>query len=191
MARPTRTEIDAEIVDRAAALFARHGYANTSLQRIADAVGYSKAGLLHHFPTKEAIYRAAVAASRDQAIALLARVEDVPAGAGRDRTVMEAAVDATFAWPGVSALGLSLIGGDQPDDPDLAEIGLMWLRALGIDPEGTDDERMIRVVSAAAGLTVSALGAVRLGMTREWRGLIVAAAMGTLGHGGTDAGSAR
>lgn len=189
MARPTRTEIDAEIVDRAATLFARHGYANTPLQRIADVVGYSKAGLLHHFPTKKAIYRAAVAASRDQAIALLVRVEEVPAGAGRDRIVMEAAVDATFAWPGVSALGLSLIGGDEPDDPNLAEIGLMWLRALSIDPEETDDERMIRAVSAAAGLTVSALGAVRVGLTREWRGFIVATAMSTLGHGGT--GSAR
>jgi hypothetical protein len=38
MPRPTKSEIDAEIIDRAAGLFARYGFENTSLQQIADAV---------------------------------------------------------------------------------------------------------------------------------------------------------
>ena len=58
--RPTRQEIDDEIVERAAALFARYGFQETSLQRIADAVGYSKTGLLHRFPTKEALQDAVI-----------------------------------------------------------------------------------------------------------------------------------
>jgi AcrR family transcriptional regulator len=38
------------------------------LQQIADAIQYSKAGLLRYFPSKEAIYRAAIAAAHDQAL---------------------------------------------------------------------------------------------------------------------------
>src|SRR3712207_8758015 len=48
-----------------AALFARRGFEQTSVQAIADAVGLSKAGLLHHFPSKDAL-RAAVLAQVDR-----------------------------------------------------------------------------------------------------------------------------
>ncbi|MGW3488996.1 TetR/AcrR family transcriptional regulator [Streptomyces sp. NPDC001054] len=53
MPRPTRAELDAEIVEAAAALFSAQGYLGTSVQEIADRVGYSKTGLLHRFPSKE------------------------------------------------------------------------------------------------------------------------------------------
>jgi AcrR family transcriptional regulator len=45
----------------AQAAFARSGYAGTSLSTIARQVGVSKAAVLHHFPSKQALYFAALA----------------------------------------------------------------------------------------------------------------------------------
>src|SRR5688500_15701044 len=56
--RQTAAEIDHAILDVAAGIFATYGFTHTSVQQIADAVGYSKPGLLHRFGSKEALHRA-------------------------------------------------------------------------------------------------------------------------------------
>lgn len=47
-----------QILGAALKLFATNGYRSTSLATIADAVGLSEAGVLHHFPSKEALLHA-------------------------------------------------------------------------------------------------------------------------------------
>jgi AcrR family transcriptional regulator len=44
-----------DIVREATKLFGTRGYTSTSLREVSSAIGISKAGLYHHFPTKEAI----------------------------------------------------------------------------------------------------------------------------------------
>lgn len=59
----------AQILSDATALFARDGYADTSLREIAERVGVSKSALLHHYPSKDALLRA-VLVERDRAVSL-------------------------------------------------------------------------------------------------------------------------
>lgn len=57
---PTINDPHRTICAAAAALFSAKGYESASLQDVADAVGVTKAGLYHYFPTKQALFDAIV-----------------------------------------------------------------------------------------------------------------------------------
>jgi AcrR family transcriptional regulator len=63
--RARSEERRAEIVRAALAVIAERGYRGTSLAAVAQRVGLTQQGLLHHFPTKEALL-VAVLEERDQ-----------------------------------------------------------------------------------------------------------------------------
>lgn len=183
MPRLTKAELNAEIIDCAAGLFARHGFEHTSLQQIADAVQYSKAGLLHYYPTKQAIYDQVLSTGIQQAQALRDGVAAFPVGMARDQAVVEASVQFTFDWPGMSSFVNRFEFGEPGADAELVKMGMLVYEALAIDVKSLDLERIIRVSVAFAGMAATAVMAARLDLKREWRGHIVAAAMDALGHG--------
>ncbi len=173
--RAFRQQVDEGILDRAAGLFAQRGFAKTSVQDVADAVGLSKAGLLHHFPSKDALRTAVLAHADRVGGRVLDQVRDVPPGPVRDRRLVEAVVDGAFAHPGLVALLLAppeLVGSD-PDDPASAAAADAVLLAFGVDGDAPDAERRVRVLGALAALAVLTLTAHAEDRTSAWRPLIV------------------
>jgi len=54
------TDTRQRLIDVAVRLFTRHSFAGTSLQMIADELGFTKAAVYHHFHTREELLRAVV-----------------------------------------------------------------------------------------------------------------------------------
>ena len=183
MARPFRQQVDEGILDRAAALFARRGFAKTSVQDVADAVGLSKAGLLHHFPSKDALRDAVLAQSAGLGQRIVDQVQHLPVGEARDRRAVEALTDFALAHPGIVAMLLSpLLGGAEDAGPAVQDAGAAALRAFGVDPEESDPERVVRVVGALAALAVLTLAADQHDQTAAWRPFVLATCYDALGH---------
>jgi AcrR family transcriptional regulator len=182
VARPFRQQIDEGILDRAAALFAQRGFEHTSVQAIADAVGLSKAGLLHHYPSKEALREAVLAQSRALTERALERVATLPPGPRRDRRAVEALVDLALAQPGTLAfmLGAATAQGAEHAAFDAAASDPVF-QMFSVDAD-TERERLIRVIGATAALGVLALAAHKAGDTAAWRSHVIDASYDALGH---------
>lgn len=158
MPRPTKEQIDDEILEAAATLFARHGFKETSVQRIADAVGYSKTGLLHRYPSKEALQRAVIARALDEIRAIGASLAGRPDGPARDREVVTGVATLALKAPGTVALLLSGLMSADDDEigQALDELAGLIFELFRVDPE-SDGPRCIRVIGALGALAVAAV----------------------------------
>lgn len=182
MPRQTRSERTEKIVDHAAMLFARQSYEHTSLQQIADGLGYSKAGVLHYFPSKERIHDEV----RELTLAELAKLIDsarvVEEGLTRDRRTLSSFVDLTYRYPGIAAFGVSQVTGQAPDDRELERLGSELSALFFAAGERGSRSADVRLVVAIGGLGAAAIEAVRVGCQEEWRESIVDAALRALGY---------
>ncbi|ASU81279.1 TetR family transcriptional regulator [Actinopolyspora erythraea] len=187
--RPFREQVDEEILDRAAELFAQHGFAQTSLKALAEAVGLSKAGLLHHYPSKEAIHEAALDMGRAQARRVLDDVSRLPAGPGRDMRALELLTDVALERAGLVSLALRpiTVPGEIEEALDVDDVLIHEMFA--IDPADQGSERLIRVIGALSSLAVLSLTANHHGDKTTWRPRIIATCFDALGHSRTGTSS--
>ncbi|MBB2944219.1 AcrR family transcriptional regulator [Actinoplanes lutulentus] len=182
MPRPTRQQIDDEILDAAASLFARHGFRETSIQRIADTVGYSKTGLLHRFPNKEALQHAVIERCVNQVRDIATGVSDLPVGPERDRAVITAVAQLALAQPGVVALLLSSLVSEPESEMGqaLREIGEAITAAFG-EEFLCDPPRALRKVGALGAIAVASV-ALRDVLSPDAMAGLVEVGCNALGH---------
>ncbi|GAB2987082.1 hypothetical protein GCM10027184_44660 [Saccharothrix stipae] len=185
MARALRGMTEDQLLDRVAGLFARHGFDHTSVKDLADAVGLSKAGLLHHYPSKEALFEAALDVGRTHSRQLLEQVTRMSAGPARDRRAVELLVDFALDRPGLIALesrAIGLLGADDVDRNRLDAFSQHVFVVFGVEPDGDDTERLVRVVGMLSALAVLSLAANHAGEKTAWRPHIIATCLDALGH---------
>ncbi|HET7689259.1 MAG TPA: helix-turn-helix domain-containing protein [Nocardioidaceae bacterium] len=146
--RLTSAEIDQGILDVAAGIFAQHGYAHTSVQQVADAVGYSKAGLLHRFGSKEAMYLAGLEEGTHLVESILEGAGTLPFDERRTQAILEIFTAQAMAHPGMVQMLLRAFepSNDGPGKEQIRELGYRLLALLN-PPFSTAAERL-RVVLA-------------------------------------------
>ena len=66
------------ILAAAPAIWTHYGFRRTSVEEIASEAGISRSGLYHHFPNKEAIFRALAGALQERALQETERVAKAP-----------------------------------------------------------------------------------------------------------------
>jgi AcrR family transcriptional regulator len=179
--RQTKQELDDEIIETAATLFARHGFKQTSVQSIADAVGYSKAGLLHRYPSKEALQDAVIDRCLTLMRTIVGSVADRTPGPDRDRQVITALVDLAIRRPGSVALLISLLTTLERSEVDrMQAIGEAVFTAFAVDP-CCDPDRTTRVIGALGALTIARL-ALQTNPPPDLATHLLAVSFDALGH---------
>jgi len=115
LGRPKDPRRRQRILDEACGAFAANGYAGTSLADVAKALGLSKAALLHHFETKEALYFEVVTGLVRELGSMLAEASTVQ-GPFEERLdhLGAAFVDFLSMRPGLARLALSELIGRGP-----------------------------------------------------------------------------
>jgi AcrR family transcriptional regulator len=91
-----KTIVAKEVLEQASLLFASKGFANTSLQDVADAIGLSRPALYYYFPSKNALLEALVEDVTVSAVRMLAEIRNNTALGPEDR--LRRAVESLVLW---------------------------------------------------------------------------------------------
>lgn len=162
----TPTDTRQRLIDAATALFIRHSFAGTSLQMIADELGFTKAAIYHHFRTREQLLTAVLEPIIDEIRAVVedaearrgahARAERMLTGYARIAVENPVLISVLAADPGVHSVLRA-----RPDWTDMIARQLALLADVDEGPQG-----MIRARFVFAGIAGSA--AQRGKVDPEW-----------------------
>jgi AcrR family transcriptional regulator len=152
------------LLDVAVSLISKHGFAGTSLQMIADELGFTKAAIYYHFRTRDQLLVAVMEP-------MLRQIQQVVAMAESQRTPraqMDAMVDGfaevvaknrSLAAVMVFDPGVHRVLQSQPDWGDLIVRQLALLTQLDSDAADSGASEVIRATALLTGLAGAATGA--------------------------------
>lgn len=188
--RQSAAEIDHAILDVAARIFAIHGYAHTSVQQVADAVGYSKPGLLHRFGSKEALHRAVLAEVEETVQDTVGHAVNLQDDPDQVRQVLEKVVQRALERPGMVQMMLRAFE-PRSKDPGAEAIQAAGYRLVdtlvGAPAAPAYRLRVILALRLIAGAATSQLAPADSGLhvdREELAPMLVDIAAGVIGRSG-------
>lgn len=153
MLRRTGADTKREILTAASRLFSEYGYRGTSLADIGHAIGYSKATVLYHFASKEALLAELIAPASATLADLMEHVSALPPAQSR-RAAVEGYIQLAVTYrEAVAILQTECL---LLQDPHFHAIGLVYEQLVQVlagsdhDPEARVAAIMVIVGSAAA-----------------------------------------
>lgn len=184
--RPSRTRL----LDVAGELFIRHSYAGTSLQMIADELGFTKGAIYHHFRTREELLLGLIEPLRVQLGNIVATAEAKSTGRARAELMLtgyaelaadnralvavlhgdpgvHAALRANAEWSRLIDRQMALLAGVDPGPGGLIKTAIVMAGfAAASGPEIADiDDDQLRVLLIEAGRRTLGLRATRVSAT--------------------------
>jgi len=177
--RRTGADTRQEILNAATRLFSDYGYRGTSLADIAHEIGYSKASVLYHFASKEALLAELIAPAAADLQALLARASALPPEQAR-RSAIEDYADLTVTYKEAVAV----LQTEEPlllQDPHFHAIGVLYERLVRV-LQGEDPNAEARVAAIMVVVGTAAACTERSDLPPEQlRPALVAVALRALG----------
>lgn len=154
---PSAADTRQRLIDVAVDLFTRHGFAGTSLQMIADEMGFTKAAIYYHFRTREELLAAVVEPIFEQLTGIIAAAETHRSANARADHMLRGYVELAVANRAlVSVLAcdpsVTTLLREQPHRAELINRQLALLAGDAQDPGGP-----IKAIVALAGIS-SAVG---------------------------------
>ena len=161
------------LLDHAARLAVEHGLAAVTVQAVAEAAGVTKGGLLHHFPSKQALINAVFAdllEALDHQLDARIAADPEPNGA-----FTRAYLDSAFAielednaavW---AALAISML-----TDPPLRQLWADWVQGRQERHRATDGTQALAAIRLAAdGIWLADLTGVTIEQRTDMRDFLI------------------
>ena len=161
------------LLDHTAKLAVEHGLAAVTVQAVADAAGVTKGGLLHHFPSKQALISAVFAdllEALDRQLDERIAVDPEPLGAFT-RAYLDSVFDMEPETNGAvwAALSISML-----TDPHLRRLWSDWVAARQERHRATDGTRALAAIRLAAdGIWLADLTGVTIDKRTDMRDFLI------------------
>jgi AcrR family transcriptional regulator len=145
----------ARILDAALELFSEHGFDGTTLQQIADRLGFTKAALYYHFRSKDDLLRALIAPAISDLDALLDASEQTADTPAQRRRFVEDYIDVMLAQRRLIAYmasDLAIVAHPAIADGNAARRDRLQARLAGDGLEFSEQVRVTMATRAVGGV---------------------------------------
>ncbi|MGN6472846.1 MAG: TetR family transcriptional regulator [Mycobacteriales bacterium] len=179
MTEPIKAGKREQILRSALELFARQGYAATSLRQIAEQQGLTKAALYYHFPAKEQLLLDLTRPLLDGLSDLV--TEHRALDEADPESLLSSYLDLLIAH--LDVIGVLVNDPSTLNHPDIGERGRALAVAIRRLLAGPEPSREREVRAACALGVINAVGQMPSAALPDSRSVILAAALGALGEG--------